>query len=55
MLFAASNSANFAAVTVTDTEFDRSSKKFGEATDMVGFVPKLEPKLKVEPLFEETV
>ena len=51
----ANNSANFAAVTVMDTEFDKSSKKFGSSTDMDGFVPKLEPRLKVEPVPEETV
>ena len=55
VLLPANNSANFAAVTVMDTEFDKSSKKFGSSTDMDGFVPKLEPRLKVVPVPEETV
>ena len=49
------NSANCAAVTVIDTESDKSSKKLGSETEIEGFVPKLDPKLKVVPLPEETV
>ena len=53
ILLVLSKSANFAAVTVIETELDKSSKKLGESTDIDGFKPKLEPKAKelfiVEP------
>ena len=40
---------------IIDTESDKSSKKLGSETEIEGFVPKLDPKLKVVPLPEETV
>ena len=41
-LFEDSNSANFAAVIVTDTNLI-DHLKFGDETCIEGFVPKLEP------------
>ena len=50
-----SNSANLAAVTVMETEPVKSSKNEGAATEIVGFVPKFDPKLKDVLLVVEPV